>query len=181
MGLDISAYSNIKVERVMPEYDERYEDSEHWRIEYINTHFPHAIEGTDWDRGGYLLWTETPETEQIHFRAGSYSGYNFFRATLAEFSFGLEPTTVGSSKHKEMWNHIDTWRGEPFWEMINFSDAEGTIGPKTCEKLFTDFDVHRQRFVDKVKEEDFNYYVDLYDDWTKAFRLGSQNGIVSFH
>ena len=88
------------------------------------------------------------------FRAGSYSGYGAWRAALASVAEGA------------------------FWELINFSDCEGTIGPVVSAKLAKDFETHRDRIQDEVRDE---YFMHLYDAWMKAFQTAADGGCVTFH
>jgi hypothetical protein len=72
-----------------------------------------------------------------HFRAGSYSGYGRWREALSEMALGVSPETV--------WNNPETYEGKPFFEIIHFSDCEGTIGPELAVKLTADFDAYRDQ------------------------------------
>lgn len=189
MGLDISAHSHILVHRILDEYDEDLEYDgpldwdkpyyrEKWyrRQEYVNPHFPHAFEGTDWQSGGFILYSLKDESESLDFRAGSYGGYGIFRGMIADLAMG-----VNTYHDRSIFNDINAYRDEPFWEFVNFSDCEGVMGPQCCENLYLDFTTYRDDWVAKVNAADFNWYVDLYDQWTQAFNLGRQDGIVSFH
>ena len=54
-----------------------------------------------------------------------------------------------------IWDHKDIYVGTPFYELIDFSDCEGTIGPYTCEKLAQDFKDHLaevESFVEEMEE-----------------------------
>ena len=115
MGLDITAYRNL-IEVKEPQFDE-YGEVKNWE--------------TEWQPGGSMEWSEkhfpgrgegiNPKTvykwtERIGFRAGSYGGYNYWRANLEKFA-----------------------KGNDFQELINFADNEGVIGPVVSKKLYEDF------------------------------------------
>lgn len=109
----------------------------------------------------------------MHFRAGSYSGYNAWREWLAKTIHGVTPQTI--------WDNPDQYIGKPFYELIEFSDCEGTIGPKISAKLAEDF---RNYFadIDSLDEtDDVDCYKTKYRDWQKAFELAANTGAVCFH
>ncbi|KWO50055.1 hypothetical protein WT98_17135 [Burkholderia territorii] len=65
----------------------------------------------------------------------------------------------------------------PFWELIDFSDAEGTIGPEVCRKVYQDFVQYR----DLATQVSTPYFYDSYVDWMKAFEMCANNGAIVFH
>lgn len=100
-----------------------------------------------------------------HFRAGSYSGYNEWRNQLAFLA--------GYAGAEDAWANCTCG---PFWELINFSDCEGVIGPVTSAKLAKDFADYQE----KADEHESPYFRDLYKDWRIAFETASDNGAVLF-
>jgi hypothetical protein len=104
------------------------------------------------------------------FRVGSYSGYNHWREELAK---GGGYPKYADSYAEGAWNHYDNG---PFWELINFSDCEGFIGPKTSLKLFKDFEKYEKEF-----EPHNEYFKKIYDNFKEAFKVASENGVVDFH
>ena len=96
-----------------------------------------------------------------HFRAGSYSGYNWWRANLRRLAVG----------------------GNTFGELINFSDCEGFIGPKTSAKLakdFADWAERAEAFAATLGEES-GYWLARYREWRRAFEAAARGGVVKFH
>jgi hypothetical protein len=191
MGLDISAVSEIRPVDVP-------EGMEIWSDEYY-----------DWEsENGYQLWNiysspEFPkqgeglpesdmvdaEGESFSFRAGSYSGYNEWRNDLA-LAAGYE----GGAEN--VWNRVDSagYTGGPFEELINFSDANGIIGPIASEKLYNDFIKYEKDIMETIdwwylkmvaeKEydgESVKWFKIKYDDWKEAFNIARNNGMVIFH
>lgn len=117
--------------------------------------------------------------QQFDFRAGSYSGYNWWRNELAKL-VGYSPIKVknedGSSETRY---DASAWMAKsgPFWELINFSDAEGVIGPVASMKLYSDFlSYHKAAMAHGDKD-----FRDSYLEWEKAFSLASKHGAIVFH
>lgn len=103
--------------------------------------------------------------ERFSFRAGSYSGYNYWRNQLAVFA-GFESAE-------------SVWHGDlkgSFTEMINFSDCEGTLDAETCLKLYKDFCDNEGR----AKEHPDDYFIEKYMEWKRAMEIASNNGQVDF-
>lgn len=189
MGLDITAYSNIKFSE--DQDDENYEKIRVWK----HSHFPDHCE---LEEGA---WEETPETGVHQFRAGSYSGYGQFRKILALCTLGVDVETV--------WANEDNYVYQPFFNLLNFSDCEGCIGPKYSAELYQDFKDNRDRFIRNLKQEidftketenplalepefilpdnimlgddDIEWYIEKYDDFLLAFELAKDDGLVQFH
>ena len=187
MGLDISAYSNLKFSENQDPDD--YDNIRIWK----NSSFPDHCE---LEEGTY---EETLETDAFSFRAGSYSGYGLFRNLLAQCTLGVTASDVWEAEFEYM--------NKPFYLLLNFSDCEGTIGPEYSAILYENFRDNRERFIRNIRqeidftketkdplslepefilyfelsEEDIEYYIGKYDEWTHAFELAKDNGIVQFH
>jgi hypothetical protein len=117
---------------------------------YINPDFPDQADGVS---GCYQ---KTAQSQEVDFRAGSYSGYNWWREeleTMARGSFA-------------------------FADMIHFSDCEGTIGPVTSAKLARDFAKFQPQA--NARAEDGTMFTAKYNLWRKAFETASDNGFVRF-
>lgn len=171
MGLDISAYSNLEyIETIdIEEWEDRYwmrqDDmpfetvmAYHWIDEYADRATPIV------ENGVYKINGETHA-----FRAGSYIGYNIWREQLSFMATGLNPRTI--------WDNEDRYRGVPFFELINFSDSEGIIGPTVAAKLAVDFAAYQE----KADRHPDDYFRKKYADWRKAFELAADGGMVAFH
>lgn len=163
MGLDISAYRRIKADPMATE------DSwqTHARI-YVNPDFPTRADGIT--EGWYSY------AESTGFRAGSYSGYGEWRDLLAKLA-GY-PATREGSRHS---HSAGAWKAEggPFWELINFSDCDGVIGPVTSWKLAADFAEWDERA--KAFAETRQWFYELYRSWREAFEMAADSGAVEFH
>jgi len=179
MGLDITAYSNLK--RIgQHEKDIALNGGEPGGIEdfcYYENHvhafaydvFPTSFRGipiiatryvgdSELIEGGCFETTDATETHG--FRAGSYSGYNAWRRDLAR---QFNPETKADM---------------PFYELIWFADNEGSIGPEAAADLLADFRQHESAYAPEFHEE---YFREKYADWARAFELAASGGLVEFH
>ena len=191
MGLDISVISQIK-----PIYIP--EDIELWSDEYYDWEEKQDIEGSVWNFQPNTYFPEQSKGlpkgfgygtgEEYSFRAGSYSGYGEWRDLLARVALDMGSEGV--------WNKIDSGEGYseiPFSEQLNFSDADGIIGPVASKKLYNDYVSYEKDIMKKLdryylKYEDFEidgetyqWFKQKYNDWKEAFRIASNNGAVIFH
>jgi hypothetical protein len=171
MGLDITGYSKLKLEC---EYDqEKYENDDYdWRtvtllhpdlLEQTVKEFPGRCE--DMKPGFYSY------DDGHGFKAGSYRGYNLWRAWLSKAMLDAAPETV--------WEREEDFKGKPFFEIISFPDNEGVIGTEVCKRVSQAFKDNRERAL--AADSGGGWNLNLYDDWTKAFALGADGGCVKFH
>lgn len=179
MGLDVTAYSHLK-HVGQHEKDPALNEGEPGGIHdwcYYDNHvqafaydsFPQSFRGipvlgtkqagsASFFEGG--CYERTSGTETHGFRAGSYSGYNLWRADLQrQFNPGTDPES-------------------PFYELIWFADNEGSIGPEAARDLLVDFEQHADSYQPAQYED---YFREKYADWTRAFRLAATSGLVRFH
>jgi hypothetical protein len=172
MGLDISAYSKL-VEAPDAERDEDGEivDYDNIREFYDNPDFPGRIEGIK-PKTAYRIGDDG-----TGFRAGSYGGYNNWRNELAQMA-GYELTEYQSHHGKSEGYDAGAWAAGsgPFFEHIQFSDCDGTIGPVVSAKLAKDYADHAAK-----AEQVGGRFWDLYQEWQQAFTLAADNGAVVFH
>ena len=191
MGLDITAISEIEPVEIP-------EDIELWSDEYYDWEEEQNFPGSVWNLYQSPNFPEQGEGlpdgsvvskgEDFSHRAGSYSGYNEWRRLLARAALGMSD--------EEVWNKIDSgvsYSEVPFGELINFSDADGVIGPIASQKLYNDFVKYEEPIMKKLdrfylKFEDYEIDGETYDwfkfkykDWKETFRVASNNGAVIFH
>ena len=172
MGLDITAYRKIEIANgaAVDEDGDPVDYDEHQRF-YFNPDFQGReeglVEGAIYTRG----------TEEHDFRAGGYGGYNAWREELAKLA-GYPATPHTRYLVTEDRHDAGAWEATegPFWELINFSDCEGVIGPVVSAKLAKDFEEFDERA--KVIGD---YFYDRYLDWKLAFELAADGGAVVFH
>jgi hypothetical protein len=119
--------------------------------------------------------------DSFHFRAGSYSSYNGWRRALCEAFNGM--TDI------EFWKDSDSLTDAPFYELINFSDCEGQIGPKVSEKLYQEFEnpENEKKFEEYCEKKFGNepgivkeFYMANWQDFKKAFEAARHNGLVQW-
>ena len=158
MGLDITAGKNAKFVRAYQNDDL----SLGYHHVYATKDFPDQADGLQ--EGWYSV------EDEHSFRAGSYGGYNQWREELSCRFLDASPELV--------WSDPVRFQDKPFFELINFSDAEGTIGPRTSAKLYEDFKAHIPSESDDPSD---NYFLNKYKQWMRAFELAAQNGFVKFH
>jgi hypothetical protein len=103
--------------------------------------------------------------EKHSFRAGSYTSYQEWRERLALFAYG-KPL-------REVWS---TEKDGPFFEVLDFSDCEGVIGPKIAAKLAAD----AEAFQAKADAEAHPYFRYLYAQWRRAFEMAADNGAIAY-
>jgi hypothetical protein len=184
MGLDIMAISNLEKKHKLSEEQKALP----WEFQTAKKATRITIDATPYgsEHGGFNKcedmeggkYAETDETTEHHFRAGSYSGYNTFRKLLSK---GVAEVDVDT-----LWGNEDQYKDSPMFEMINFSDCEGILGTGVCQKLYQQFVDNRVKFENYLKVEfgqDVNtvkWEMETYDNFSEAFRLGSQKGIVVY-
>jgi len=143
---------------------------------YANRDFPGRTDGLVVD--GIYEKSDNAAHEQ-DFRAGSYSSYSAWReqlAILAGYPEGTSREEDREFRHSlSAWNNAEKTKGLPFWELIDFSDCEGTIGPVVSAKLAKDF-AEQQPKADAIG----GYFLEKYNQWRHAFELASDGGAVVF-
>lgn len=184
MGLDISAYRNLKPCAAPAGADTGDEDLDFYFRRYDNDHFPGRAEGLTSE------WYELPtaDADSHAFRAGSYRGYNTWREWLAKLA-GYPAVLDSIEDRSGIHNHSrGAWNasGGPFFELINFADNEGTIGPVVSARLAKDFAEwdERAKAAAEAADDDAEsrkWFYEKYQDWRRAFELAAENGAVDFH
>lgn len=171
MGLDITYYKKLTpLDAVFNEHGEPIDPQTRHPLE---GNYYQPIQNPDYDRADGLTSGIYTYEEAARFNAGNYRGFSHWRNQLAEIA-GYPAQDRKDDKHS-----ASAWEAEsgPFWEMINFSDCEGTIGPKTSAKLANDFADHQA----KADAHEDDHFRALYAQWRKVFETAAQEGAVSFH
>lgn len=166
MGLDISAYRQLrKLENpALDEHGEPVDWQNTWKpcrsiiIEWTEKNWPGRSAGVEPD--GVFGFAE-----QFRFRAGSYGGYNEWRRELAAL--------IGEPDLDAYWEQATSG---PFYELLNFADNEGVIGPVASAKLARDFAEHDAKAADRG-----GWFYEQYRRWRHAFELAADGGAVDFH
>jgi hypothetical protein len=194
MGIDISAYSNLKrADHDAKDHTEKDYDSGEHHTAFVYSDFPRSFRGLEdvSEKPGWMSKTDkegkpefiggscyvsTPETEEMKVLRNSYGGFNNWRTLLAA-SVGVD------------WSLISELDPEttPFYEILWFADNEGTIGPEACRDLIEDFnDENRAKFVALAGERQtiewlIEREISDWDSFKKAVELAANNGLIDFH
>ncbi len=174
MGLDITAYEKVILKEAVSLEALRKIDWKHPLYDDGDYQFLYSSgfdEHADGLPEGFYL---TEGSREHRFRAGSYHGYNEWRAMLAKL-VGTTPKQVWAGSEDAAVREL------PFFELINFSDCEGFFGPKTSAKLAADFRELRPKAEATYAKDRHGAFMRCYDDWQKAFELASGGGVVVFH
>jgi hypothetical protein len=186
MGLDIEAASKLTfaqpyrsraaLDKLFREYDARGEDLfEAYFVIFPNRSAHRArLRGT---RTG--LYTRAKGSRSHEFRAGSYSGYGWWRDQLAHFAHNVPA--------EEIWHNPRRYRGGAFVELIDFSDCEGHFGALVSAKLCADFVEHARKArpfsltLNTAEEPNVGaYWLEVYRDFARAFKLAADGGALKF-
>jgi len=164
MGLDITAYSDIEFVQSLGDTSPNQAD-EFYSLGYtrIYENDPAFTERGDGLEPGWYK-----RDGSMGFRAGSYGGYNMRRRSLAQAVFAVEP--------EEIWKDPDTYTHNSVSLLIHFTDCDGFIGPVTSKKIYDDL---IQIPEVAISQWELNEY-DFLSNFTAAFKLASQNGVVRF-
>lgn len=174
MTLDITAYSNLT--HLGMDADGLCCENEDHITAFAYDAFPKSfagiptlgttiIGGRQFLLGGCYETTEATETHD--FEAGPHTWYGRWRSDI-----------------KQQFNRDQDPDG-PFYELIWFADNEGCIGHQAAQNLLDDFRQHADRYDPLPLRGDYQGFLDWssrrYVDWTRAFNLAANNGIVVFH
>lgn len=178
MGLDVTAYRQLtKLDVLFNEDGEAVNPTTREAVEnylrvYSNPDFPGRADGLI-DRAAYSY----EEAEHVFSRG--YGGYNDWRESLAKLAdypadyrqtFGVRERSHAAAA----WNGVIT--SGPFYELVNFADNEGTIGPVVATKLLQDF----VEFDERAKAFGSSFY-EGYCDFRRGLEMAADNGALDFH
>lgn len=165
MGLDICAYSNApKVTDHPPIPPGEWCEIEH----HVQAYLPDAAFHRSFRGLTAGACYDISKSDGTGFRAGSYSGYNAWREDLCRFALKAPPHDV--------WSAPIGYQDAPFFELIDFSDCEGTIGPDAAVDLLKDFYDHRDAYLSSHE----SYDVERYLHWLEACELAAAGGLIVF-
>lgn len=170
-GLDVTAYTRL-APVASPQLDQDGEPIGEKQVMLVPVEFVERFTGLT-PNGVYRY------EAAFEFRAGSYSGYNHWRNELARLAgYAATPDTLPDGKI-EMRYDATVWRLQkgPFWELIDFSDSEGVIGPVVCKRVYADFVQYHHA---ALQHPDENFRA-AYAEWMKAFAMCADEGAIVFH
>lgn len=162
MGLELIAVNKIKkIANFSDNWNDLIDDDEKKiiRVKVNNSFLSH-----DYLESGIYIY----EGDEMDISCGSYSTYSYFRNTLSNIAHGVNSNII--------WNNHEKYKGEAFYELINFSDCEGVIGPISSAKLLSDFKKYKEDFFKISNEWDCEHY----EDWIKMLEIASNDGMLIF-
>lgn len=175
MGIAVTVYLDL-VETVPTRnaYDEDGELNDSKYIDfYNNPDYPDRIEPI---KGNPAIYTYTASDPNSQVRL-SYHGYNNWRERLAVV--GGYPVAMCSYRNILRHDAGAILKGAgPFYELINFSDCEGTLGPTVAKKLAGDFvkyQVVAERLMASSELVTYNKFRIMFE------QAASRNGALKFH
>lgn len=185
MGLDLTAYSNVKTLPIDHDRPESELD-ETWIRAFAYNGFHRSTRGladhdvptrpTGW--AGTLIAARDYDitgSSAHDWHGGGYAGYGMRRAVLATFAgIPQAPSVI-----------TDAWIAEhqdrPFFELVWFADNEGAIGHEAAADLLTDFTEHRDALLPLASHfEHGRSWEQWLDDWITGLTLAADNGLVKF-
>lgn len=117
---------------------------------------------------------------EAHMRFG-YSGWGFFRSLLCEAANG-EPA---DHDHQAFWQREER-ADAVLWDLINFTDCDGILGPVACERIHRELLETREKFLAvlarprEVRSDWTDGAVGRYDELTALFAVAAHGGVVRF-
>lgn len=176
MGVDIRGYTNIrKIEAVLDEDGEPLDPTTREPMQdalklWVNPDYPERAADIA-DKGVYAY------DECAGHASYGYGSYNFWRDHLAK----LAGWPLGSyEQYGRSWDShaASAWHadGGKLWELINFSDCEGTIGPAACTKIAAELREIAATDPQFPRPHDRAFF----DEMVKIFEAVAGNGCVVF-
>lgn len=182
MGLDVSAYKNIELVTTSDEEGEENDD-----LIYLHV-------GDFKEQAGDLVSGYYSYSESDHFCRMGYGNYSNFRNELAKLGGWNKrelnkPDYYDPDFHNKNYYYnypyvADIYMQDSdevfgnFVEVICFSDCEGVIDSKTCDKLLKDFE--NKLAEAEIMWEDNPQYLKFYKGLMEAFRFGADKGVVIY-
>lgn len=177
MGLDITAYKNIKKSEAKIN-DDGYAIDPATGAElangvyfstWLNPDFPGRAD--DIEDGAVYTY------EDCTGHGVGYVSHFWWRDELAKMAgYAVAELDTGVTKERNHFGGACQADSGPFFELINFSDSEGIIGTEVSKKLAADF----AKFEGNSKGMG-ERFTTLYQLWQSAFEMASENGCVRFH
>lgn len=185
MGLDVTAYSEATL---LPEHEFRPDEcfeAGHVRA-FAYAQFHQSMRGLEWDKSlsdyqgnadVFIGGREYLCGGKSEWLSIGYGGHRVFRKRLASDLLGVTAEAI--------WTDPDKFRWLPFFELIEFADNEGTIGPEAASDLAIDFRDFADRADAEWSKPDSTGWAErlhsLYIQWRQLFDLAAGGGLVNFH
>lgn len=180
MGLDVTAYENLKKIDCVFNSDGEPIDAQTREVidcSYYQPKVNYDFEGREEGIDNKAIYSFDKYLHEISIGYGRYNNWRNELAKLAGYpAIPVDRYGVGNPQLR---HDQSAWEYDsgPFYELINFSDCEGVIGPVVSNKLANDFADHQNK-ADAHPDE---YFKQIYSAFRHAFELASNNGAVDFH
>lgn len=182
MGLDAVSYehykevnlSDIKEGFAMADFDFEFDDYMYengvYRVFSYTNFAEHALAGFSFARKDSSFYPEfftagpyVKTSGNVERVSNSYSGHSIYRKLLKEF---------GASA-------VD--KDSPFYELMNFADNEGVLGPVACAALAEDYEKFPAFDPDSLSEFDYIQWAQrTHSAWKVAVENAANTGLLFF-
>lgn len=163
-GWSVTSYGDVH------DADDDYIDDHHtFDTEMTEAEWPGRTEGIVHGQVYYA-----PQDSGMWFQVGAYSAYGDWRNKLAN--------VIGYEVADDVWENYGEEEGKdlPFYELINFSDCDGLIGPVVSAKLADDFETFDELAFACSESGAWEDWYELYKKWKTAFKVAADRGAVVF-
>ncbi len=168
MGLNVSAAKQLQLLGYAVNWDAAYEQFDEDVIHInVNADFPDQQAGLPLQADQIAVFAYA---ERRHFFSASYFGYNLWRQQLSQTMCQREPEAIWNQRNDP------AVRALPFYELIDFTDCDGEIGPIVARKLAADFAAHQTQ-ADEVADD---WFRQSYANFRAACEFAADNGVVRF-
>lgn len=158
MGLDVVTYGNIKLAEKKDEYEYdfiAYVTDDSWLYKIKNLQVNKAYTG------------------DVIYMGISYScsSHNLFREKLVKMIGRDDLLDLYSGI---FWNELTPEM--PFYDFIDFADNEGCLDWEISSKIYSDFELYKEKARLEMSEHDFS----IYETWLETFKSAQNYGVVVF-
>ena len=193
MGLSVSVYSGLTLIEDEEVIKEVVDDNKKWvKCDYEGNYVFHNVDDVFYYRRSApiekgKLYKHDGDYEHVY--SSSYSGYNTWREILAKMAdyplveYSLEMATKKTKSHAaSAWGYGDHDMSDmPFYEMIDFTDCDGTLGTVSCIKLYEDFKENYVKAKAFSVKNDAEWWFKGYEEFLKGFAFAAKNnGFIEY-
>jgi len=174
VGLDIRYYTKLKDIGNAPA-DGGYGDGQ--IVFYDNEYFPGRI--APWKDTILYSYDCSEDREERHFRCG-YTSYSVMRNKLAKLA-GYTATESKEPMATFLYsNGVYASECGPLFELLNFSDCEGTIGADACKKMVPEFEELWPQIEAEHVDGPFDHFRTFCEYLRRALKAGADKGAIRF-
>lgn len=177
MGLSICAYVDLKAAPEFVDENDEGEDGDAYEAYYeslLDLTQCSAFE----DRSGSVAPGLYEATEYETALSMSYNGYGTFREMLAK---AVGYPAIPFPRNEDLLHSNGCWQSDsgPLYELINFSDCEGYLGPEAVAKISRDLIEYREQILAEIGHIEF--FKSEFEDLSRVFEyVAAHNGVAVF-